>query len=277
MPSIAHARRCARLRAHSAVILVGASGGIGSATARAFARTGANLLLAAPESERPRLDTLVSDAQCSGVQAVATAVDLSDRASIDRLIETAMATYGRIDVLVNVAGIGSSPSLCDSTDEEIERVLDVNLLGCARLMHAVLPVMKAQRGGSIINVGSIAGEAGVMGVYSASKFGMRGLSDSVRREVRADGVRVTLIEPGFVRTPMNAAMGDGLPGPEVVADAIVDAVDHPRRVRIVPKRYLLPVAIARAFPGLLDAVFGHPRIQARLNRDARADRARDPR
>jgi NAD(P)-dependent dehydrogenase (short-subunit alcohol dehydrogenase family) len=137
--------------------------------------------------------------------------------------------------------------------------------------------MKAQRGGSIINVGSIAGEAGVMGVYSASKFGMRGLSDSVRREVRADGVRVTLIEPGFVRTPMNAAMGDGLPGPEVVADAIVDAVDHPRRVRIVPKRYLLPVAIARAFPGLLDAVFGHPRIQARLNRDARADRARDRR
>jgi len=261
----------------ASVLIVGASGGIGSATARAFARSGANLLLAAPDDERPQLDALVNEAQRSGVQAIAAAVDLSIRAHIDLLVEIAVATFGRIDVLVNVAGIGSSPSLCDDTDEELERVLNVNLLGCARLMHAVLPVMKAQRRGSIINVGSIAGEAGVMGMYSASKFGMRGLSDSVRREVRADGVRVTLIEPGFVRTPMNAAMGDGLPGPEVVADAIVDAVRHPRRLRIVPKRYILPVFIARAFPGLLDAVFGHPKIQQRLNRDARAERARDPR
>ena len=261
----------------ASVVIVGASGGIGSATARAFARAGANLLLAAPDDERPQLDALVSEAQRSGVQAVAAAVDLSIRSHVDLLIEIAVATFGRIDVLVNVAGIGSSPSLCDSTDDELVRVIGVNLLGCARLMHAVLPVMKAQGSGSIINVGSIAGEAGVMGMYSASKFGMRGLSDSVRREVRADGIRVTLIEPGFVRTPMNAAMGDGLPGPEVVADAIVHAVRHPRRVRIVPKRYLLPVMLARAFPGLLDAVFGHPRIQRRLNRDARAERARDSR
>jgi NAD(P)-dependent dehydrogenase (short-subunit alcohol dehydrogenase family) len=261
----------------AAVIIVGASGGIGSATARAFARKGANLILAAPNEERPQLDALVTQAQRSGVQAIAVVVDLRRRPDIDRLIDTAVATFGRIDVLANVAGIGSRPSLCDSTDEELERVVAVNLLGAARLMHAALPVMKAQHSGSIINVGSIAGEAGVMGMYSASKFGMRGLCDTVRREVRADGVRVTLIEPGFVRTPMNAAMGDGLPGPEVVADAIVDAVRHPRRVRIVPKRYLLPVMLVRAFPWFWDLVFGHPKIQHRLNRDARADRARDPR
>ncbi|HTC31034.1 MAG TPA: SDR family oxidoreductase [Candidatus Acidoferrum sp.] len=261
----------------AAVIIVGASGGIGSATARAFARKGANLILAALNDERPQLDALVTEAHRNGVQAVAVAVDLRVRADIDRLIATALATFGRIDVLANVAGIGSRPSLCDSTDDELERVLGVNLLGAARLMHAVLPVMKAQHRGSIVNVGSIAGEAGVMGMYSASKFGMRGLSDTVRREVRADGVRVTLIEPGFVRTPMNAAMGDGLPGPEVVADAIVDAVRRPRRVRIVPKRYILPVMLVRAFPWFWDLVFGHPKIQQRLNRDARAERARDPR
>jgi len=98
-------------------------------------------------------------------------------------------------VLANVAGVGSSPSFCDSTDEELERVLAVNLLGAARMMHAVLPIMKAQRRGSIVNVGSIAGGSGVMGMYSGSKFGLRGLTDSVRREVRSENIGVTLIEP----------------------------------------------------------------------------------
>lgn len=261
----------------ASVVIVGASGGIGSAAARAFARAGANLVLAALERERPQLDALAGEARNAGVQSIVIPADVTDRAQIDRLVETAVKTFGRIDVLVNLAGIGSSPSLCDSTDDEIARVLNVNLIGCARLMHAVLPIMKVQRSGSIVNVGSIAGEAGVMGVYSASKFGMRGLTDSVRREVHADGIHVTLIEPGFVRTPMNAAMGKGLPRPEIVADAIVDAVRRPRRVRIVPKRYVLPVVLARAFPGLLDAVFGNPRIQRRLNRDARAERARNSR
>ena len=257
----------------AAAILIGASGGIGAATARAFARQGTNLVLAAPAEERAQLEELAAEARACGVQALAIPSDVRLRAQIDRLAAQTLETFGRIDVLAYIAGVGSSPSLCDSTDDEIARVFDVNLTGCARAMHAVLPTMKAQRSGAIVNIGSIAGEAGVMGVYSASKFGMRGLTDSVRREVRAHNVRVTLIEPGFVRTPMNAAMGDSLPPPEIVADAIVDAVVHPRRVRIVPKRYLLPVAIARVFPGLLDLVFGDARIQDRLNRDARAERA----
>ncbi len=250
-------------------IVVGASGGIGSATALALARAGANVVLAAPESERAALETLARLIEQQGVRTLVVPTDVTVRAEIDNLVKATLATFEHIDALAYIAGIGSSPSLCDSSDEEIARVLDVNLVGCARAMHAVLPVMKAQRSGAIVNIGSIAGEAGVMGVYSASKFGVRGLSDSVRREVRADGVRVTLIEPGFVRTQMNAAMR-GLPGPEVVADAVVDAIRRPRRVRIVPKRYVLPVLFARAFPGLFDLIFGNARIQQRLNRDARA-------
>ncbi|HUA09932.1 MAG TPA: SDR family oxidoreductase [Candidatus Acidoferrales bacterium] len=257
----------------AAALLIGASGGIGSAAVHAFVREGSDLVLAAPQAELAQLEALAREARAGCVRAVVVPTDVTIRADIDRAVATAIAEFGRIDVLAYIAGIGSSPSLCDDTDEEIARVLSVNLLGCARAMHAVLPMMKAQRRGAIVNIGSIAGEAGVMGVYSASKFGMRGLSDSVRREVRADGVRVTLIEPGFVRTPMNAAMGDGLPGPEVVADAIVDAVRHPRRVRVVPKRYLAPVVVARVFPGLLDMIFGDARIQRRLNRDARAERS----
>jgi NAD(P)-dependent dehydrogenase (short-subunit alcohol dehydrogenase family) len=135
--------------------------------------------------------------------------------------------------------------------------------------------MKAQRRGWIVNVGSIAGEVGVMGMYTASKFGLRGLTDTVRREVREYSIGVTLLQPGFVRTAMNAAMGDRLPGPEIVADAIVRAVGRPRRGRIVPASYRLPVFIAKLFPGLTDLVFGNARIQERLNRDARAARSRE--
>jgi NAD(P)-dependent dehydrogenase (short-subunit alcohol dehydrogenase family) len=250
-------------------IVIGASGGIGSATSLALARAGANLVLAAPQSECDALETLASGVGQHGVRAIVVPTDVTLRAEVDNLVKASLTAFERIDILAYIAGIGSSPSLCDSSDEEIARVLDVNLLGCARAMHAVLPIMKAQRSGAIINIGSIAGEAGVMGIYSASKFGVRGLTDSVRREVRADGVRVTLIEPGFVRTQMNAAMS-GLPGPEVVADAVVSAIRRPRRLRIVPKRYIVPVLMARAFPWLLDAVFGNARIQQRLNRDARA-------
>ena len=254
-------------------LVAGASGGIGSATVRAFAKSGTHLVLSAPVGERATLEMLATEARGLGVRALAVTADLTSREDIDALVAATIAEFGRVDILANIAGIGSRPSLLDSTDAEIVNVFSVNLVGCARLMHAVLPEMRARRAGAIVNVGSIAGQAGVMGVYSASKFGMRGLCDSVRREVRSDGISVSLIEPGFVRTSMNAAMGDGLPGPEVVADAIVDAVRRPVRSRIVPKRYIVPIMLVRAFPWFVDRVFGDARIQRRLNRDARADAA----
>lgn len=252
-------------------IITGASGGIGSATAHAFAAGGCSVVLAALDDEA--LVKLHAGLQRYGVPVLSVPADVTDRAQIDALVNRTMREFGRIDVLANIAGIGSAPALCDSTDDEIERVVAVNLLGTARMMHAVLPVMKAQRSGSIVNVGSIAGEIAVMGMYTASKFGVRGLTDTVRREVKSYNVSVTLVQPGFVRTAMNAAMGDGLPGPEIVAEAIVRAVAKPRRRRIVPASYHLPVFLAKSFPALTDAVFGNARIQQRLNRDARAARA----
>ena len=250
-------------------IVAGASGGIGSATVRALLRAGWSLVLAAPQDEL--LDALAREVAPYGERVLVVPTDITRRAEVDALVARALVRFRRIDVLVNVAGIGSSPSFADSTDEEIERVLAVNLLGPARTIHAVLPVMKAQRSGSIVNVGSVAGEAAVLGIYSASKFGLRGLNDSLRRELRSDGIGVTLIEPGFVRTPMNAAM-NGLPGPEIVADAILAAIARPRRKHIVPGNYRFPVLLFKAFPQLADRVFGDARIQRRLNRDARAAR-----
>jgi len=251
------------------VLISGASGGIGSVTARAFAARGATLVLAALDD--PALHAVGDVCAHLGSSVRVVPMDITRRGDIDRLVADALVAFGRIDVLVNVAGVGSPPSICDSTDAELERVVAVNLLGPARLMHAVLPSMIAQRRGTIVNVGSVAGEAGVMGIYSASKFGLRGLTDSVRREVRSHNVRITLVAPGFVQTTMNPRM-HGLPGPEIVADAIVDAVDRPRRINIVPRHYQIGVMIARAFPGFTDLVFGDARIQRRLNRDARAER-----
>ena len=251
-------------------VVAGASGGIGAATARALLAQGYSVVLAAlPDA---MLAALARELEPFGERVFVVPADITRRDEVDALIARALVRFGRIDVLANCAGIGSSPSFCASGDDEIERVLAVNLLGAARLMHAVLPMMKAQRRGSIVNVGSIAGEAGVMGMYSASKFGLRGLCDTVRREVRSFNVDVTLIQPGFVATPMNAAMKN-LPGPEIVADAIVAAIERPRRKRIVPAGYRLPVFLVKAFPGVTDLVFGDARIQHRLNRDARAERA----
>jgi NAD(P)-dependent dehydrogenase (short-subunit alcohol dehydrogenase family) len=250
-------------------VVAGGSGGIGSATVRAFLARGMSVALAAPQDAL--LDAIARELEPYGERVLIVSADITRRADVDEIVARALVRFGRIDVLANVAGIGSSPSLCDSTDDELERVLAVNLLGAARLMHAVLPVMKAQRSGAIVNVGSVAGEAAVMGIYSASKFGLRGLNDSVRREVRSFGITVTLVEPGFVRTPMNPAMRN-LPGPEVVADAIVAAVERPRRAHIVPWRYRVPVFLVKTFPGFTDLVFGDARVQRRLNRDARAGR-----
>lgn len=252
-------------------IVVGASGDIGSATVRSFAAAGTHIVLAALGSEVHALDQLAAEAERRGVRALVVPTDITSREDVDRLVAATLDAFETVDVLANVAGTGSAPALCDDADEDLRRVIEVNLLGCARTMHAVLPVMKGQGRGSIVNVGSIAGETGVMGVYSASKFGLRGLTDTVRREARSFGVGVTLVEPGFVRSRLNHAMGDRLPSPDIVARAIVRAAKRPRRCVIVPAYYALPVYLFKLLPGFADRVFGDARIQDRLNRDARAD------
>lgn len=260
-----------RLRLRGSVAIVtGASGNIGSATARALVAQGVNVVLAAlPDA---LLDEVAAGLSRQHVPALVIPTDVTKRDQVDTLVAKTLAAFGRIDVLANIAGIGSGPSFCETSPEELEQVLAVNLLGSAYAMHAVLPAMKAQGGGCIVNIGSIAGETGVMGIYSASKFGLRGLTDSIRREVRRYNISVTLIEPGFVRSSMNPMMGDNLPGPEIVADAIIAAIHHPRRVRIIPAGYRFAVALTKLFPALTDAIFSNPRVQERMNRDTRAAR-----
>lgn len=251
------------------MVITGASGSIGSTTVHALLQQGAIVVGAALPD--PALEALARQLHDRPESALIVPIDITRHDDVESLVAQTLAHFGRIDVLINAAGVGASPSFIDTSPAEIERVLAINLLGPALTMRAVIPVMQAQRRGAIINLGSIAGEAAIMGIYSGSKFGLRGLTDSVRREVRRYGISVTLIQPGFVRSAMNPEMRD-LPGPEIVTAAILHAIDHPRRVRIVPAGYQLALLLTKICPPLTDLVFSHPRVQDRMHRDSRSTR-----
>jgi len=230
------------------VIVTGASSGIGRATAIRFGKSGWTVVLAAR-----RADELAAVAKQIDA-AVVVPTDLRDPAAIDALVERATSVTGQIDALINNAGLGGGASVL-TDDATVTAMVEVNLLAPIRLMRAVVPVMRAQGHGAIVNIGSVAGEIGISGTYSATKFALRGLTDSVRRELAGTGIGVTLIEPGHIATPLNAGRKGRMPGPEVVVDAIERAVAKPRRRIVVPLRYRGAILLSRALPAVTDRVF----------------------
>ena len=196
--------------------------------------------------------------------------DVTQRSDIDRVVQTTVETYGRVDVLVNNAGIGVGSSVAGSDDAAMRRIIDVNLLAPARCVQAVLPQMRRQGGGVIVNIGSIAGEVANTGLYAATKFGLRGLSDALRRELRRDNIAVVLIAPGLIRTSMTASVKLPMPGPEVVARAVASAIERPRRRIIVPWFYTPLVYIAKLLPGLVDWLVGSAPFQRYYRQRERA-------
>lgn len=235
----------------SVIVVTGGSGGIGSATARELVHRGARVILAARRPEP--LQRLAVEL---GQSAIAT--DVRDRAQIDRLINTTLETHGRIDALVNAHGVSVGARIQTDPDADMLEIMETNLLALARTAQAVLPTFKQQGHGVIVNIGSVAGEIGSLGLYSATKFGVRGLSDALRRELRPLGIAVVLIEPGFVRTPMTQSIRFPMPGPEVVARAIASALEHPRAKKIVPWPYV-PLVYLSKVPGLVDLAMGRRR------------------
>jgi short-subunit dehydrogenase len=231
------------------VIITGASSGIGASTARLFASEGAWVVLAARRADL--LADLEREITSRGGKARAIPADVTMDGDIEKLVQETQSAWGRIDVLVNNAGVGAGHSILADT-AVMDRAIAVNLIAPAHLMRAVIPVMLRQGGGSIVNIGSIAGEIGVGAMYSASKFGLRGLSDAVRREFVDQGIHVTLIEPGYIRTPMTAQRQQRMPGPEIVAQAVLRAIERPRRKVIVPFYYRVPIVLAWLFPRTTD-------------------------
>jgi NAD(P)-dependent dehydrogenase (short-subunit alcohol dehydrogenase family) len=230
------------------VIVTGASSGIGRATATRLGRAGSTVVLAA--RRQAELEAAAAEISAAGGTAVVVPTDVRDPAAITALVDRARALTGRLDGLVNNAGLGGHASIL-AVDEVVVTMIEVNLLAPIRLMRAVVPIMREQGGGSIVNIGSVAGEIGLSGAYSATKFALRGMTDSVRRELIGTGVGVTLIEPGFIATELTRRRR-GLPGPEIVAAAVEKALLRPRRRVVVPARYRAAMTLSNVLPAVAD-------------------------
>jgi NAD(P)-dependent dehydrogenase (short-subunit alcohol dehydrogenase family) len=191
--------------------------------------------------------------ETNGGAAVVVPTDVRDPAAVDALVARAREVTGRIDALVNNAGLGGIASVL-ADDADVDRMIDVNLRAPIRLMRAVVPIMRDQGAGSIVNIGSVAGEIGIAGTYSATKFALRGMTDSVRREVAGTGIGVTLIEPGYIATPLTDNRRN-LPGPEIVAAAVESALKRARRRIVVPARYRAAILLSNALPFVVDRVY----------------------
>ncbi|TDE87052.1 SDR family oxidoreductase [Deinococcus sp. S9] len=231
------------------VILTGASSGIGRATAQELAARGYRLVLAARRERE--LAALARALDPSGSRVLAVPTDVTDAADRHALIEAARAHFGRVDVLINNAGVTVERGWWWDDPDPL-RVLRVNLEAPIELTRLVLPEMRARRSGQIVNIGSVAGRIPFNGMYSASKFGLRGFSQALRRELLGSGVEVSLISPGFVRSEMTRAARLPMPGPEVVARAVANVLERPRREVIVPAAYRLLVGLDALLPALVD-------------------------
>lgn len=188
------------------VIVTGASRGIGKAIALLLASCGAKVVASARNAEL--LTELVDEIRRQGGEAVAVSGDVSRSEDADRLVDEALAAFGRVDILVNNAGITRDGLLMRMKDEDWDLVLDTNLKGAFFCCRAVAKVMSKQRSGRIVNISSVVGEMGNPGQanYCASKAGLLGLTKSVARELARRNVTVNAITPGFIETDMTAEL-----------------------------------------------------------------------
>jgi len=197
------------------VVITGASSGLGEAAARLLAAQGAAVVLGARRVDR--IDALAAELTAAGGRALAVATDVTDRGQVRRLVDAAVEAYGRIDVIINNAGLMPQSLLERLKVDEWDRMIDVNIKGVLYGIAAALPHMQRQKGGQIINVSSVAGhKVGPGGaVYSATKHAVRALSEGLRQEVKPYGIRTTVISPGAVDTELPNTVTD-----EAVAERI---------------------------------------------------------
>ena len=225
------------------IVITGASSGLGEATARHLAGLGAKVVLGARRLER--IEALAAELTGQGDDAIAVRTDVTDRFQVEALVDAAMARHGRIDVLLNNAGLMPHSPLERLKVDDWDRMVDVNLKGVLYGIGAVLPHMMAQRSGHIINVSSVAGHKVRPGsvVYSATKHAVRVVSEGLRQEVKPYGLRTTIISPGAVDTELP----DSITEPD-----IAEGVRKFYEIAVSPASFARAVAYAIGQPDDVD-------------------------
>jgi short-subunit dehydrogenase len=248
------------------VIVTGASKGIGRATARQFARTGARVALVARSVAL--LDEVRKEIEEAGGEALAVPADVRNEDQLRSVVERTLAEWGRIDVLVNNAGVAYLGALGDLGTDELREIVDVNLVGTLLCIRAVLPHFMANRRGHIVNVSSVVGKRGVarQAVYSASKAAILGLSEALRSELAPHGITVTSFCPSSTETEMNRSIrGNDHPlkqfirkafmyTPEAVARRVVESARRRRREVVLSVPAKAVVLANRIAPATLEWV-----------------------
>lgn len=224
--------------ANKVVVITGASSGLGEATARRLGQSGAKLMLGARREDN--LKSLVNDLEQDGINASYRVTDVTERSQLEALAQATREAYGRIDVLVNNAGLMPLSPLDKLKVDEWETMVDVNLKGVLYALAAVLPTMREQQSGHVINMSSVAGHKVMPGgaVYCATKFAVKALSEGLRMESNGE-IRATNISPGAIDTELTDHISDpdaadsaaqlyaDAISPDSVARAIEYAVEQP--------------------------------------------------
>ncbi|MGA7713139.1 MAG: SDR family oxidoreductase [Rhizomicrobium sp.] len=222
-------------------VVTGASAGIGRAVVRALAREGAKLVITARRKDR--LEQLVAEATKLGAEAVYFAGDAREEETAKQTVTAALKAFGRIDILINNAGMGIYKNLAETSAEDFDTMMDSNMRSTFLFARHVVPVLIAQKSGLVLMVSSIAGIYGFAGeaVYSATKFAQVGFAQGLDKELRAYGIKVGTICPGGVKTEFALGTGRTEQGvaesemleAEDVAEAVLFACTQPLKSRII--------------------------------------------
>lgn len=225
---------------HRVVVITGGATGIGRACAQAFGQAGDVVVpLSLPGGD---LDRAAAELSAAGINVYPVAADVRDAEAVGRAIEDVVVALGRIDVLVASAGLADQSSITGGSPDRWRAVVDTNVLGVANTLRAVAPVMTRAGSGDIVLIASLSGRDTYVGepLYIASKWGVVGLGHAVRKELQSTGVRVALVEPGLVDTPLTRGSpvvrplveAGGALLPEDVADVVTWLVSRPSRVAV---------------------------------------------
>ncbi len=243
------------------IFLTGASSGIGEALALALAKRGAILGLLARREELLR--DLAEKCERNGGQARHFAVDVTDAKAVEMAAETLRREFGKIDILIANAGIGgNNDETRNLKAEAVAKVININLLGAVNAVAAVLPAMLENKSGQLVAVSSLAGFRGLpkSAAYSASKAGMTAFFESVRLDVQSKGVAVTIIQPGFIKTPLTSGRTNKMPFLMKLEDSIphfLNAIEKRVKFAAFPWQLASFVRLSRIFPAwLYDRIAG---------------------